>query len=359
MTKQDTETVRHAERLEFLKACGADEASVRPMPQDASFRTYFRVTGTTGSCLLMDAPPPTEDVTPFINVAKHLDALGLRPPEIYHADEKRGFVLLEDLGHDTFTRLLRAGGDESELYEMATEVLISLHGNADATRIDIPRYSAARVIDEACLLVDWYYPAVTGDRLDMDHRQGFINSIKECLALLPDTADTLVLRDFHVDNLMAVRNRSDVSCALLDFQDALIGSPAYDLVSLLEDARRDISETLTTRMLDRYFAANPSLDRPSMMSWYRFLGATRHAKVLGIFVRLFVRDGKPVYLDHLPRVMSLMNRHLESEELSPLKHWLDQNMPWRHERIPSQSTLDLARVKPVSGSIFDAPASAD
>lgn len=353
LTDPDSTTVRHVQRLEFLKKCGADEASLRPMPQDASFRRYFRVTGASGSCLLMDAPAPNEDVAPFIKVAKHLEALGLRPPRIFETDEAKGFVLLEDLGHDTFTRLLRTGLNEQGLYEMATDVVSSLHRNPHATGIDLAYYSVSKLVEEACLLVDWYYPAVTGRELDLDNRQGFISCIKEIVYSMPGSPDTLVLRDFHVDNLMAIKTSSSTTCALLDFQDALIGPPAYDLVSLLEDARRDIDEPLAAKMLDRYFAATPDMDRASTMRWYRFLGAQRHAKVLGIFMRLYVRDGKATYLEHLPRVMGLLNRHLDSPDLAPLKHWLDQNMPWRNDRIPRESDIKVEEVRAVSGSPFE------
>jgi len=306
----------------------------------------------------MDAPAPHEDVTPFVKVAKHLSELGLRPPEILKVDHKEGFVLLEDLGDNTFTRLLGAGQDESPLYAMATDVLTALHQHPKATAIDLPHYSPAILLHEASLLVDWYYPAVTGERLDLDLRQGFLNSLKDCLAGLPSTEPTLVLRDFHVDNLMAVPSDSGTApaCALLDFQDALIGPAAYDLVSLLEDARRDISAEVVTRMLERYFAsrkATSATAKQNDIRWYHVLGAQRHAKVLGIFVRLYVRDGKSTYLTHLPRVMRLLDQHLDQDDLSPLKRWLDDNMPWRMTRLPTESSVSPAQVQAVCGCPFN------
>jgi len=346
--------VRDHARREFLSSFNLNNPTLRPLPQDASFRRYFRVTQGDRQLLLMDAPPPQEDIRPFVKVARHLESVNLRPPLLFHVDETNGFILLEDLGHDTFTRLLDAGVAQTDLYAMATDVLVSLHNNNLAIQIDLPSYDPSSLIDEALLLTDWYYPSSYAKRIDPDIRHGYIQAWRQIFSSLPSVADTLVLRDFHVDNLMRIRDLDTDVCALLDFQDALIGPPAYDLVSLLEDARRDLSPDLARQMTQRYFEGR-SLDADSqeaMMQWYRCLGAQRHAKVLGIFVRLYVRDSKPVYLKHLDRVMGLLNRHLSHRDLAPLKHWLDTWMPDRAARIPTQDTIVLDRVRAHCGALY-------
>ncbi len=304
---------------EFLISCEIENYKLVPLAQDASFRRYFRIYYKDKTYILMDAPPEHEDVKPFIKVARHLISLKLKAPSICHFDTNSGFILLEDFGDNTFTRLLNQGFDESELYETATDCLIELHKHPQATTVDLQPYSNQLLINEALLLTDRYYPNVTGNQIDDKDRTNYIELWHTIFENLPNMDDTLVLRDFHVDNLIKLETGV---CGLLDFQDAVIGSPAYDLVSLLEDARRDISTQRQTQMLNRYFSAI-EFDQKVFMRWYSVLGAQRHCKVLGIFTRLSVRDGKHQYLKHLPRVKRLLLSHLDQPDLLPLRNWLE------------------------------------
>jgi len=249
---------RDSLRGRFLAHHGLGAVAVTALAQDASNRRYFRLAKGTRRYLLMDAPPPGEDVRPFIAVAEHLESLGARPPHIYQRDTANGFLLLEDLGDATFTRLLDAGEAPEPLYSAAVDVLTALHHHPRTPDITLPRYNQTRLVDEALLFTDWFYPARYGQRIDVDCRQGYVTAWREVFHRLPPVAYTLVLRDFHVDNLMKVdaaegTRMQPQQCALLDFQDALIGPPAYDVVSLLEDARRDVDPKLTTAMRKRYF----------------------------------------------------------------------------------------------------------
>lgn len=328
--KSMNDKVRQAERSAFLEQCSTAFSSVSALPADASFRRYFRLEESDPRALLMDAPPPQEDVRPFVEVAQHLLRLGLSAPAIYEQDLQRGFLVLEDFGGNTFARLLAAGADEATLYRLAVDTLVALHNNPLNADIDLPPYSAEVLVREAMLLVDWFLPEVTGRQTPPDVSDAYRAVWHDILDTLPDVTDTLVLRDFHVDNLMRLEGRSGAAaCGLLDFQDALIGPAAYDVVSLLEDARRDIAPELVTEMLQRYRSGTRLDEREyqSFRTLYRVLGAQRHCKVLGIFVRLWRRDGKDNYLEHLPRVARLLRGHLDIDELAPLATWISAEIP--------------------------------
>lgn len=306
-------------------------ASLEELPADASLRRYFRICGGDLAALMMDAPAPQEDIRPFVRVARHLSDLGLSAPILYEQDEVNGFLAVEDFGNDTYTRLLARGEPERPLYELAVDALVALHRHSRASKVGVPDYDMAALIDEALLLVDWYLPWLNeGFTRSESSVGGFVQAWMDVFEALPPAQNTLVLRDFHVDNLMRLSGRQGAAaCGLLDFQDALIGPSAYDLVSLLEDARRDVCSELSLDMLDRYYnAMNLVPDQVAAFeSWYRVLGAQRHCKVLGIFVRLWRRDGKDKYLHHLSRVARLLRSHLDSDELVPLSDWLRDETP--------------------------------
>ncbi len=328
MRKSDREAARRA----FLADSGWADTGVEPLLPDASFRRYYRVRDATRAALLMDAPPGRENVLPFVQVAQHLAGLGLHPPRVFAHDVLAGFVLLEDFGDDTFTRLLTRGENERALYALAVDVLITLHTHPQAASIDVPPYDTARLLQEAVLLVDWYYPAVRGEPACDVIRRAYVDAWREVLESLPAIPSTLVLRDYHVDNLMRVSADGGAArCGLLDFQDAVIGSPAYDVMSLLEDARRDVPEALAREMLQRYHRAAHTTDLNAFETHYGALAAQRHCKVAGIFVRLCRRDRKCEYLTHVPRVIALLQRHLGEPALRPLQHWLDEHLPMRHD----------------------------
>ena len=292
------------------------------MAQDASFRRYFRIHEQAQSYILMDAPPDREKIEPFIQIAKHLLSLELRAPIILRKDIGNGFLLLEDFGDKTFTKLLLQDVDETALYNLAVDTLITLHKNPEAANINAPDYSPDLLINEALLLCDWYYPQHCRSQIDNSARDNYTKCWQSILDSLPSIQNTLVLRDYHVDNLIQLK---DGQCGLLDFQDAVIGSAAYDLVSLLEDARRDVNTDLTANLLGRYFRQFNDLRQDDFLHWYSVLGAQRHCKVLGIFSRLSKRDNKHHYLDHIPRVEALLRSHLDDNNLKPLKDWLTQH----------------------------------
>ncbi len=306
----------------FLAKAGWGAARILPLAGDASFRRYFRVVEDKRQAVLMDAPPPHEDPRPFLAVADHLIAQGFAAPSILARDLDEGLVLLEDFGDIRVREYLDAAPhEEMPVYARAVALLADLHTRPAG---DLPPYDRAAYIREAGLLTQWYCPAA-GLEVDVT---GYFDAWDAVLPLVErdDAPKVTVLRDYHAENIMllAGHERSH-GLGLLDFQDALIGHPAYDLVSLLQDARRDVSPDVETAMLAQYKAlAEPG---PGFDAAYHVLGAQRNAKIIGIFTRLWQRDGKPRYLDFLPRMWGLLDRDLAHPALEPVTAWFVENIP--------------------------------
>jgi aminoglycoside/choline kinase family phosphotransferase len=325
---------RNALRADFIARAGWGDAREWLLAGDASFRKYFRLTRGGHTRVVMDAPPPQEDVRPFVRIGRHLTGLGLSAPDILAEDADHGFLLLEDLGDDTFARVLAAGGDEGELYARATDVLVALHQAPDHALLPgLGGYTGEALIDAAMLLPEWYLPEATGHAAAAEDAAAYRSAWQECLAQLPPTSGALLLRDYHKDNLLWLPARSGVkACGLLDFQDAQQGHPSYDLVSLIEDARRDVSPAVYAACLARYIGAT-GVNSADFRTGFALMAAQRHARIIGLFVRLLRRDGKPEYLPHLPRVWPMFERALRHEALEPLRRWVDRHLPLPLRRI--------------------------
>ncbi len=329
--------VERAQALDtFIESAGWSNAQRQPLQADASFRRYIRLAHSHPNkrAMVMDAPPPQEDVQPFIKVARHLTGMGFSAPVIMQDDVDQGFLLLEDLGDDTFTNLLAQGEDEFHLYQAAIDTLASLHQHPNCNDIKVPAYDEKELQNEANLFIDWYFPQVNGVLSSTAQKKSYTKAWSQVFSALPKLADTLVLRDFHVDNLMLLDRGAPANCGLLDFQDALMGSPAYDVTSLLEDARRDINPEFRQKMLDRYFEQHANINQHDFLQWYRVLSAQRHMKIIGIFTRLYLRDKKTNYLHHLARVIQLLENHLQHEQLAPVANWLKSECP-NYKNIPA------------------------
>ncbi|HIJ39201.1 MAG TPA: phosphotransferase [Rhodospirillaceae bacterium] len=313
----------------FMSQKGWAPSCRRPLAGDASFRHYHRLQDGPRQAILMDAPPPKEDVRPFVRMARHLIGLGYSAPGLLAVDEVNGLLLLEDFGDHTFSRLLDGGTAPEALYGLAIDLLADLHiRGPKAWPEGLAPYDDARLMTEARLLIEWYLPEVTGQPLSPAAGAEYEDLWQALWPMARGVPDSLVLRDFHVDNLMRLSNRTGLAaCGLLDFQDAVVGPLTYDLMSLLEDARRDLDRGLVARMQSRYLAAMPGLDPQAFYDSWTVLAAQRHAKVIGIFTRLHRRDGKPVYLQHIPRVWRLFEAALAHPRLTALRRWLDHHFP--------------------------------
>ncbi|MEO6041512.1 MAG: phosphotransferase [Croceibacterium sp.] len=307
---------------EFLELAGWGDAAIEPLAGDASFRRYFRISGSGRSAMLMDAPPPHEDPTPFLDVGNWLCGHGLRAPQIYAADAARGLVLIEDFGGDRMRDWLDQNpAAEADTYKAAVDALIALRACPPGP---FAPYDLAVYQREAGLFTEWFCP-LQGLSVDEASYRAAWEAV--LTPLLPrQTPGVTVLRDYHAENIMLLQpGEPRGEQGLIDFQDALVGHPAYDLVSLLQDARRDVSPELERTMLDRYLA---SVDAgPEFEADYARLGAQRNAKIVGIFARLWKRDGKPRYLAMIPRVWDALERDLAHPALAPVAEWFAANIP--------------------------------
>lgn len=308
---------RTALMQDFLAGTDWAEAAIAPLAGDASNRRYLRLThrDTGARAVLMDAPPERgEDVRPFLQIARYLTGLGLSAPRILAQDETRGFLILEDLGDALFARVIPVTPQiEEQLYAAATDVLADLHRAAPPA--DLKPYGPDIMTDTAALAFDWYLTGATGE--NGPDRTAALNALRTLLSQHAGTADVIVLRDYHAENLLWLPDRAGVArVGLLDFQDAMTGPRAYDLVSVLQDARRDVPPGLETTMIARYCAAT-GIDQPAFEAAYHCLGAQRNLRILGVFARLCLRDGKAHYIDLIPRVWDHLQRDLAHPVLAP------------------------------------------
>jgi len=314
---------------EFLDRAGWGDAARRPLAGDASFRRYERLERGVQTAVLMDAPPPQEDVRPFVQVARLLERHGVSVPNVLAEDMAEGFLLLDDLGDLVGGRVLAERHLAPDaLYALATDALIDLHRSFDVAACNLPAFSDARAIDETCRLLEWYWPARFGvacpDTVAADYRAAWA----KVLPAWRGVPDGFVHFDFFVDNLVWLPNRAgSAACGVLDFQDAVLGPVPFDLMSLLQDVRRDVPAALEADMIDRYRAAFPAHDPAAFGASYAVGGAQRNARIAGVFVRLWQRDGKPYYLKFMPRVWTLLERNLAHPALAPLRAWFDRHIP--------------------------------
>lgn len=309
---------------EFLAAHGWEGCEIRPLAGDASFRRYFRVHRPSGeTAVLMDAPPAHEDPGAFVAVAEGLAGAGLSAPTILARDLDRGLLLLDDFGDARLRETLDTLPDlEAELYALAVDVLVHLHARPPMPGLS--PHGLDQWLEELQLFPDWYCEAIGLD-VDVD---GYRSAWRAVLApVAGDGAGPVtVLRDYHAENIMLVADRTGIRrFGLLDFQDAVVGHPAYDLASVLEDARRDVSPEIERAMLERYMKAM----RPSagFESAYWALAAQRNTRILGVFTRLWKRDGKVQYTAFQPRMWGLLERDLAFPALAPVRAWFDCNVP--------------------------------
>lgn len=313
---------------DFLAGAGRAESRRQTIPGDASGRRYLRLGPPGVPAVAMDWPPP-QDSARFAALAGRLRALGLQAPEILARDTDRGFLLLEDLGAETFAARLDAGADAAPLYALAVDVLIALRraGVAAAEGLDLPVFDAARFTDQATLFLDVAWPAVCGRAAAADEREAFATAWRPVLSVLADAAPVLMLRDYFPGNLVWRPGAAGLARAgLLDFQDAGIGPAEYDLMSLLEDARRPVDPDLADAMRARYAIAFPADAPGDARRRFDALAAARHVRVLAVFTRL-QQVGRTGYGEFLPHVRAMLRRVLRRPGLEPLAGWFDDAPP--------------------------------
>jgi len=321
----------------FLLRSGWGGAACRFLAGDASARSYDRLTWAGKTAVLMDAPADQgEDIGPFVAIARHLGAIGLSAPAILAEDRDHGFLLLEDLGDDLFARLTdRDPSCEPALYGAAVDVLIRLQSQPPAP--DLPDASAADWAEAAAVALDWYRYAITGDRVSTAR---FRQTVEAALEAHANGPRVMILRDYHAENLLWLPQRSGVArVGILDFQLAQLGQPGYDLVSLCQDARRDVSPKVEAAMIRRFTDAT-GLEDFGFTASYAALGAQRALRILGVFARLCLVTGKPGYVALIPRVWAQLQQNLSHPALADLSLLCADLLPEptasRLERIRSQ-----------------------
>jgi aminoglycoside/choline kinase family phosphotransferase len=358
---------RQAAMKEFLARSGWGAASVTPLPSDASSRRYARLAMGEQKAMLMDQPQGAESATAppgaseearralgynamarlagadcarFAAAAAWLRGHGLAAPDIYAADHANGFVILEDLGDALFAEVLADGGNEKQLYEAAVEVLAKMHAadapaalSADKPLFD---YDQTALVAETDLLPEWFLPLALGRKATSEEVMEHRSLWRTALAGIGTGRRVFVHRDYHAQNLLWLPERDGVAkVGLIDFQDAVAGSPAYDLISLIEDARRDVSpelaEAATAHYLATMQAQGATVDEVQFRREMAVMAAQRNTKIVGIFARLYKRDGKARYLAFLPRVWTYLERDLAHPALADLRAWYDRVIP-RHKR---------------------------
>ncbi len=342
--------------MEIMRSSGWSGAQRTFMLGDASTRAYERLQKATGEkAILMISPPRpdgppvrfgksysaiarlAENIRPFVAIGRALRAESLSAPEIYGADLENGFAILEDLGSEG---VVDAAGPIRERYAVALDVLAFLHGRAlpeivpvgDGTNYQIPPYDLDALLIEIELLADWYAPHIGGAALSSGQRATFVNLWRQTALEIANAAPTWTLRDYHSPNLIWLNERDGLArVGVIDFQDCVMGHPAYDVASLLQDARVDVPDEMELRLLGHYAqlrrAAAADFDMAAFARAYAILGAQRATKILGIFARLDKRDGKPQYLAHLPRVTRYLRKNLAHPALILLREWHVANLP--------------------------------
>ncbi len=341
---------------EFLEGAGALDATRLRMPGDASTRSYARLAKSGGTLILMNSPKRpdgpaiydgksysaavhlAEDVKPFVAVARGLRERGFSAPAVHHGDLDAGFLITEDFGNAPFVEG-EPPAPIAERYQMAADVLAALHREplpetlplAPGISYAIPVFDTDALLVELGLMPEWYLPdrnAALADGL----RNEFTALWRELLAVPLAAPKTWVIRDFHSPNLIWLDERPDIKkVGIIDFQDAVLGHPAYDLVSLLQDARVDVPEQLELALLTRYIKArrdaDSGFDAAAFAEHYAIMSAQRNTRLLGTFARLNRRDGKPHYLKHQPRIWSYLTRSLAHPALSGIRAWYGEHVP--------------------------------
>lgn len=358
-------TPERRERMQdFLRNAGWDDAALLSLPGDASTRAYIRLRRNGASAMLMDQPQDREapqcpanataeerralgynavarlagaDCGRFIAVADFLRSRGLSAPQVYAADVKQGFVLIEDLGDDLYATVLANGrsSEEQALYGAAIDALAKLHAEPPPSSlgdgIALHVYDETALLAEVDLLTEWFFPVALGRPAGEDERDEHRAIWREALRPVVSPPAVFVHRDYHAQNLLWLPQREGPArVGMIDFQDAVAGPRSYDAISLLEDARRDVPFEIAEAAIDRYIERagehGKTVDEEAFRAEAAVVAAQRNAKIVGIFARLSERDGKPRYLSHLPRVWGYLERDLKHPALAPLKVWYDRKI---------------------------------
>lgn len=293
------------------------------IPRDASNRYYIRYKNNSNSYLLMVDDDIPNSVEQFAKISKHLLNLGVNSPIIFYENSNLGIMLIEDFGDNTYSKLFNENIDDEkfiiQLYKNAIDEIMKLQKNIDATAINLEPYDGGKMLNEVMLFVDWYYQYKQGEIMNDLQKHQYKKIWLEIFAKIPPYTPTLVLRDFHAGNIIKAKNK----IGIIDFQDALIGAPSYDVTSLIEDSRLNISKNLKNEVYDYY---KHNMGKTNMFDEeYNIIAMQRHTKVLGIFARLGMRDKKIKYFDFIPNTEKLFFEKLKLPIFEKLHQFYNKN----------------------------------
>jgi len=314
----------------IFKKIGINDFKLKPIKSDASFRKYFRVyiRNQKRNLLLVNSPKKTENNLGYLKATNIFEKINLSVPKIISFNISKGSFLIEDFGINTYTNSLKNGESEYKLYNLATDILIYINNQSKNLKKKLPQYTNKKLIEESMLFLEWYWPAIHKNKPKKDVVNEFIKIWNNLLNKNLRTKKVLVHRDFHIDNLFFLKDRKGLkACGLIDFQDAVIGPTSYDLVSLLEDARRNVNKEVIFKMYNKFVRKLSKKQKEDFVKEYKVLATNRHLKVIGIFTRLCKRDKKNSYLKHIPRLWKLIEYNLNFYSLSELNKWINEFFP--------------------------------
>jgi aminoglycoside/choline kinase family phosphotransferase len=326
---------RESLKAAFIEKSGWGNAEISFLAGDCSNRTYDRLTRPDKTtAVLMDAYGENEKIQSFVDISALLNRLGCSAPKVLSKDLENRFLLLEDFGDETFTMCLEKDINPDILYESATNALVHLHKNFDLTMSpSLPAYDPKTLLEQANVFLEWYFPSIHGKKASSLIVKEWEIAWHDAFRLIETAPKTIILRDFHVDNLVWLKDRNSIQqCGLLDFQDASIGPQVYDLVSLFEDVRQDVSPTLTKRLLKEYLSHFPLLDEESFMAQYYTVGAQRATRIIGVFSRMLLKQNRDHYMRFIPRTWKWLENDLKHDNLLAIRHWFDQYFPEEKRR---------------------------
>ncbi len=316
----------------FLSASGWKDTSIDPLNQDASARKYYRLSQGGKTAILMHAPPPFEETGAFAEKAEIFRHYGWSVPAIHARDAKQGLLLLEDFGNTSFADAIAKGQSAAELYNTATKTLIHLHKQSDKMARKLPPLDDARLTYLTSWLIEWYIPFIQPQALSRVIREKFIDLWVDAFKIMRAAPLHAAHLDYQFHNLMRLDRPGIAACGVLDFQDACFAPVTCDLVLLLQNARENVDPAIVDASLKDYLAAFPEIDPKAFYASYAVAAAQNAARILGLFARLKIRDGKAQYLKHIPRNLKYLEQSLEHPALAPIRDWFDEHAP-KHLRL--------------------------
>jgi len=318
-------SIRKKKLEEFVQSCFPEGVqNYTSLQGDAGLRSYFRVKANNNSYIVMDCPPTYCSIEPFIEIGRYLRLQNFSAPEIFHSDAKKGFIILEDLGDINIKNFIQNSPSilHKNIYYLIIDTLVSLQEKTPVSNLKI--YDNKFLLKELNLFVDCYIPYALNRNLTPIESDEYQNIWQEILDNQIPFSNCLVLRDYHVENIMYLEKYQGIkSLGLLDFQDAVIGSPIYDLVSVLEDARIKVSQDLAIDCI-KHFTKQRKLKLAEVVTNYHILGAQRNSRILGVFARKLVKDKNDNYLQYIPLVLEYLNYDLSHPVMSKLKSWFNK-----------------------------------